>query len=66
MLNQQKAGKITELNEGQSEDSRINLSEVITYEKPKSKTMSNILFGVSCYVDLNKLNNFVEQISFLI
>jgi len=37
------------LNEGQFENSRLNQSKVVTYEKPKSKTMSNtFLFGVLC------------------
>lgn len=34
-------------NEGQLENSRINMSKIVTYEKPKSKTMSDT-FNVSC------------------
>lgn len=34
------------LNEGQFENPRINPSEVVTYEKPKSKTMSNTFYLV--------------------
>ena len=51
-------GSWLRLNEEQFENSRINLSEVITYEKPKSKNMLNTFYLVFHARSIKKKKQF--------